>query len=272
MKIKTIVLSLILGVFISCQTDLDNPEIYEFVKPKIVNTQFDDSVKSTKFKAGFVSGVFPSFVGKYSFTNRIDINPQKRDTTIFEDFFREYSYIELEDSIDVNGFELIVDYEQSVMYDEYSYMYPDSDSFYEYYPVYFVNSTKTDKMFFGKDRYAFGIQEAFDNDSNWRPIEKRGFDFCGNGHWGLVVHPNEFVVVLMRKYEGVFKTGIRVRFVLGESVYVSKPFEGTINPNQFNVQDSLYLEKLRERIGNAATWLFYGYPLQKEKEWSVKAF
>jgi len=144
----------------------------------------------------------------------------------------------------------------------------------EYYPVFFVNSTPSDKLFLGKDRYVFGIQEAFDtcDFGSWLPIEGRGFDFCGNGYWKLVVHPEEFVIVLMRKYKGGFETGVRVRFQLGESLYVSKPYKGVINEKQFLVEDSSYFDdRLKETDGRAANWLFYG-AVPKEEEWVVKTF
>jgi len=143
-----------------------------------------------------------------------------------------------------------------------------------YYPVYFVNSNNSDKIFFIKDKYAFGIQEALEKKKfgNWLPIESRGFDFCGNGYSGLIVHPQEFVVILMKKYDGDLETAMRARFQVGENIIVSKPFKGRINKNQFKIKDSSYIQgRLQKTNGKAASWLFYN-AVPKEEEWVVKTF
>jgi hypothetical protein len=181
MQTKEIILTIVIGTLISCQSNSDKSELAEFEVPQIINTQFNDSTKSIPYQAEFITEVFPSFVGKFKFQKEIDINPENRDTTIYKDFIEEYSRKRLTDSIDINGLELIVDYDNSVKYNRY-YQY--DSSLHDHYPVYFVNSTKTDKVFYGKDSYVFGIQEAVDKGKygEWRPIEGRGFDFCGNGH------------------------------------------------------------------------------------------
>jgi hypothetical protein len=271
MRTKEIILTIVIGTFISCQSNSDKSELAEFKTPQITNTQFNDSTKSTPYQAEFVTEVFPSFVGKFKFQEEVDINPEKRDTTIYKDFIYDFSQIRLDDSLDIIGFELIVDYDNPVKYNRY-YQY--DSTLYDHYPVYFVNSTKNDKVFYGKDSYIFGIQEAVDKEKyrEWRPIEGRGFDFCGNGRWGLIVHPQEFILVLMRKYKGDYETEMRVRFEVGENIFVSRPFKGRINESQFSIQDSSYLKRrLQETDGKAASWLFYG-AIPKEEEWAVKTF
>jgi hypothetical protein len=271
MRTKILLLPLFIGTLISCQPTSEKSELTVFKSPQIVNSQLNDSIKSTLYQAEYVSEVFPTFVWKFKFQEEIDINPEKRDTTVYKDFIDKYSRRGLTDSLGINGLELIVDYDNSVKYNRY-YQY--DSSLYDHYPVYFVNSTQTDKVFYGKDSYVFGIQEAVDNIKygEWRPIEGRGFDFCGNGRWGLIVHPQEFILVLMRKYEGDYETKMRVRFEVGENIFVSRPFKGRINEHQFSIQDSSYLEKrLQETNGKAATWLFYG-AVPKEEEWAVKTF
>lgn len=271
MKTKIFILTIVIGTLLSCQTNSRKRELTEFEVPQVINTQFNDSIKSIPYQAKSVTAVFPFFVGKFKFQEKIDVNPEKRDTTINRDFIKEYSPRRLTDSLDINGLELIVDYNNTVKYNRY---YELDSILYDHYPVYFVNSTKTDKMFYGKDSYVYGIQEAVDNEKygKWRPIEGRGFDFCGNGKWGLIVHPQEFILVLMRKYEGDYKTDMRVRFEVGENIFVSRPFKGRLNERQFSIQDSSYLQqRLQETDGKAATWLFYG-AVQKEEEWTVKTF
>lgn len=264
--ISMMVLSMIL---VGCLAEKSSNTKDIFVVPTIINSQFGDSILTSKYRAAHISEVFPRFAGKYKFQENIDINPNKQDTTIYNDFIGGYSRINSNDSLDATGFELVVDYKTTVKYNRFS------DSLaYEHYPVYFVNSTNSDKIFLAKDSYVFGIQEALDQQkwARWRPIEGRGFDFCGNGKWGLIVHPNEFIVVLMRKYEGDLETEIKVRFALGDNIYVSKPFIGFINEKQFTIRDSSYLQRrLQETNGKAAVGLFYG-AVPREEEWAVKTF
>ncbi|CAL2095114.1 hypothetical protein [Tenacibaculum sp. 190524A02b] len=265
MKTKELII-LCIGILIGCQRKSDKIETFVFSPPQIINSQLKDTIKSIPFKASFVSEVFPRFVGKFKFQDRIDINPEKRDSLTNKDFINLDYKNSLSDSIDVNGLELIVDYKNTVRYNP---PYYERDSILlNYYPVYFVNSTNSDKLFYGKDNYVFGIQEAISKEKygSWLPIESRGFDFCGNGHWGLVVHPQEFILVLMRKYEGSFNTQMRVRFKVNENIFVSKSFKGSINESQFSIRDSSYLKsRLQKTNGKATSWLFYG-AVPKEKE------
>lgn len=87
----------------------------------------------------------------------------------------------------------------------------------------------------------FGVQEAINDTEkeDWKPIEVMGFDFCGNGRWGLVVHPKEFIVVLMRKYSGDYETEIRTKFKIGNTFFVSEPFQGEINESQFTMPNHM---------------------------------
>jgi hypothetical protein len=266
---KLFILFVLLGILTQgcVERPSESPRIFH--PPIVDNTAVSDTVSTVPYNAEYVSEVFPTFVGKYRFADSIDINPAKRDTTMYKDFLFRYSRVRYKDSLDVNGFEVIPDYNTTVKYNRYK-----ESPLYEHYPVYFVNSTNTDKVFLGKDSYAFGIQEArgYGEYAGWQPLEGRGFDFCGNGRWGLIVRPQEFVVVLMRKYQGDFNTQVRVRFRLGETTYVSAPFLGKVNSEQFRLRDSSYLQsRLQETDGKAAAWLFYG-AVPEEAEWAVKTF
>ncbi|HMR88979.1 MAG TPA: hypothetical protein PKD51_12535 [Saprospiraceae bacterium] len=230
-----------------------------------------DTINSKLYKEESISEVFPIFAGKFKFHDSIDVNPKTIQKVKQDDYLGGYSSIGLSDSFDVNGLEIYIDYDKSVQYTRF-FEYDSTN--YIYYPVYFVNSTNSKKVFFGKDRYVFGIQEARDKKEFgiWLPIESRGFDFCGNGHWGLIVHPKEYVVVLMKKYFGNYQTEMRVRFEVGENIFVSKPFTGRINEKQFSIKDSSFIQKeLLETNGIAASWLFYG-AVPKEEYWAGKSF
>lgn len=246
----------------------ESEDAKNFVRPTFINSQFSDSIARFSIKSDSLVATFPPFIGKYQFGDTVDLNVNLRDTTYRNDYLREYR-IGDDDSLDVHGLEFIVDYDQEVYY--HPYYDPEYDSgIWRHYPVYLVNSTTTDKVFIAKDRYVFGIQEALATErfKRWRPLESSGFDFCGNGGWGLVIHPGEFVVFLMLKYEGESQTKLRVRLELGSSILVSKPFNGLVNPKQFEITENSYAYGvIEERHGTAPSWLFYGALTELEENW-----
>ncbi len=241
--------------FFGCSKNETNNE---FQFPQIINSQLLENDTSILFEADSISGVYPAFIGKFKFDELIDINPSKSNSKLNGDFIFEKKFLDLTDSIDANGFELEVDYHKEIPYNRYFEIDP---VYYTHYPVYFINSTKSDKLFLGKDSWAYGIQEASTKKGGWRwqAIEHKGFDFCGNGKWGIVVHPNEFVLVLVKKYKGDFETSLRVRFQVGQNIYVSLPFEGKINKKQFDVPDSSYIGKIiNDNDPREISWFLMG--------------
>lgn len=212
---------------------------------KVDKDQDKDAPKAL-FKAKAISPVFPHVMGKYKFADTVSLYKDKVEKG------RRMS-IPPDSMPDFNGFELKVDYKNEVYLSRYN-----QDTLYAYYPVYFINSTQTNKVFFGKDSYTFGGQEVSQRYNQWQPIERKGFDFCGHGHWQMIVEPGEFVLVLMRKYQGSLTTHLRVKFRMGGSIYVSKGFKGKISPEQMNLNDNDVLENLVESGGRVERHLFYG--------------
>lgn len=204
-----------------------------------------DNFPKTLFTAKTITRVFPKVMGKFKFADTV---------SVYEDKVKKGWRMRIPpDSMpDFNGFEMKVDYKQDVYLPQYH-----RDTLYAYYPVYFINSTQTNKVFFGKDSYTFGIQEALQGYSDWLPIERRGYTFCGNGYWQMIVEPGEFVLVLMRKYKGSETTHLRVKFRMGASTYVSKGFEGQISPEQRYLNDGDALEHLIKSKGKSERYMFY---------------
>jgi hypothetical protein len=215
-------------------------------KMPILKVGKQDNFPKTFFTANNISRVFPRVMGKFKFADTV---------SVFEDKVEKGWRMSIpRDSMpDFNGFELKVDYAHEIYLPQYN-----QDTLYAYYPVYFINSTQTNKVFFGKDSYTFGIQEALQGYSDWLPIERKGFDFCGNGHWQMIVEPGEFILVLMRKYKGSETTYLRVKFRMGASTYVSEGFKGQISPEQKYLKDDYALESLMKSRGKAARYMFYG--------------
>ena len=136
-----------------------------------------------------------------------------------------------------------------------------------YFPVYVVNQSTKPQLFAAKDNHVFAIQEAMDKEGKWRPIEMRGFDFCGNGHWFTAMKPKEYMMFLVPKYSGNYKTQLRIRLRIGNEILFSEAFEGNIRESQFYLPEN----KKKEFESDPERWKyirgnFYGtLPLEFDK-------
>lgn len=108
------------------------------------------------------------------------------------------------------------------------------------YPVYIWNPTDKITSIPVQGAVTEAIQEAKDEQGNWRPIEFWVSGFCGNGYWDYILMPNYYVVIGILKYTGEFQTELRVKFRRGNQVFYSKPFKGSINKEQFNPEEHFH--------------------------------
>jgi hypothetical protein len=231
-----------------------------FSFPKFVNSTVSDSSILKEHLSQSINGVYPNYIGTYSFkTKSIDSNVDSVRAKKNLERYKEYSFDQFSDKVSTNGLDLFVDYQNTVFAQRYSH----NKELLPFYAVYLVNNSSLPKRFKGKDSWVFGLQEAVQNSSNyydnWRPIEMRGWDFCGMGNWSKILLPNEYAVILFPKYEGNLKTKVRVRIQNGESIYVSESFEGIVNESQFYFKDSASLDEItKDNHPMAGYYWFYG--------------
>jgi len=176
------------------------------------------------------------FAGKFKFSDSINLS-NSNDTSLQKDKIKNFIFLDkYKDSMASDGFQIFTDYTKTVR--DTSVPGPMERLFGNaYYPVFIVNETSSSKLLFAIESTVYVIQEAKDSNGVWRPIEySPGGYWCGNSYWGLKVHPKEFVTILVAKHDGPYKTQIRVRVVVGDCVYISAPFEGTINYNKFRMK------------------------------------
>lgn len=229
---------LLLPFFWSCTNNNSNAEINSAFKKPVIIYPFPLNKPKDFLQPEFIAPSDPFFAGKFKFNDTIKLDLKNRINFSGKDLLNEYSISQMPDSLDVNGLELIADYEKEIYFNE-SAIHPTwrYDKIFAYYPVYLVNSTNSNKLFFGKEHHGFGIQEAIDTNpqtQGWSPIEYKAIGLsCGNGDWAVIIRPGEFVLLLMKKYRGKIKTKVRARIANGPTIYVSKPFEASINQEQF---------------------------------------
>lgn len=200
-----------------------------FETPKVIqhptNTPLENLLMDTMSFANYW------IVEKYRFNDEIYYrkHPHTKYIKFKSDMVAESMLTQLLDTTNNHGFQIITDY-TTTLYDYYG----DDLTPYACFPVFIVNPTQSTKVFVAKDSYVFAIQEAMDpHNEQWYPIEFLPYDFCGNGYYGIKVHPKEFVMIVAPKFQGDTKGMLRIRLKIGEDIYVSQPYEGYFNSGQF---------------------------------------
>lgn len=259
MRTPTCLLSILALCCTTCKRS-DTPQsiiAQEFRLPIVLQENEFDTLKY--FEAGELSANTFRYYGKFKFTDSIQFSAFSRNTENYvDDYVKAYDVPKENDSLRSDGFQIIVDYKTTLFF--YSFNHGVG---YSYFPVYVINETSQSKRFIGKDRKAFGIQEAVDTtggySSAWYPIEIRPYDFCGNGFFGLIVHPNEFIMLLIPKYKGNTTGLMRLRLSIDDNVYVSAPYTGSFNDTQFIVKKNSWVDyTIQDLTESYIQTFFYG--------------
>ncbi len=238
---------------IPVQNELGEENLKIFQVPEV--SQTDTIRKLVPQKTRYLQSCYPYFIGKFAFGDTLFTDDRWIENTE-QDFL-----FEMRDSLDYfasDGFQLIPRPDIHLPDPE------NKDKIAAYFPVFLPNETQETKLLYGKDSHLYAIQEARDSSGDWRPIEHRGFDWCGVGSWELKVHPQEYAAMLMPLYRGNYATELRVIFKNGENKIISKPYPGTISYEQFYFEPDSPIKEWFEQNPLAITFgKFYGsFPLQ----------
>jgi hypothetical protein len=252
-------------LFAGCKNEKGRRET--FLRPTVLlyDSSFKDSV--SYFNADCIEDASTFFISKFKFSDSVRIDNEGEATQFMgNDMVNGDSAFlrNLRDSISSDGLQVIPDYSVSIPVNLTSIFRNGM-----YYPVYVVNETNSDKLFTVRDRYVAAIQEAKDSGTTWRPVESRKFDFLGGGkRWALVLHPNEFALFLTAKFEGTYKTTMRIRMKIGDVIYLSKAFEGSINEKQFHLTPGSYQynEYKRDKSGSITKRFLGSVPVDPDQK------
>lgn len=211
------------------------PENRTFKIPVLIQEPTEDSIEY--FDMNFLVESHYLFYGKHKFMDTLNLRYEEGKLVDYpNDYVWDRKTKKRTDSLNSDGFQLFADYNTTV----YRRSRFDNKCSY-YFPAYLVNETSQSKIYTGKSSMVYGIQEAIDTSQTalgeWRPIEARGIAFCGIGFFELTVHPGEFVLLFIQKYKGDQKQDMRLRLEVGNMIYISRPYEGTFNQNQFDLQE-----------------------------------
>jgi hypothetical protein len=128
--------------------------------------------------------------------------------------------------------EIFTDTAQTISGRFLDFDHPKSDNSMEAIPVYLFNpSDKTTSVSTGSG--FFMVQEAKNEQGEWKPIEYKVYPGCGLSYADFVLEPRYYLVTFAYKYYGDFETELRIVLKKNEKLYYSKPFKGSINRSQF---------------------------------------
>lgn len=116
------------------------------------------------------------------------------------------------------------------------------------YSIYVFNNTSNLLKISRQDGSLFLIQEAKDENNDWKPIEYWLYSWCGNSYLSKQLEPNGILKTESKVYKGSFETEIRFKLLNGDSVYYSNSLKGFINLSQFNIPDTINEYRVYNKI------------------------
>ena len=114
--------------------------------------------------------------------------------------------------------------------------YEPKHKYVEAYPVYIVNLSSETYWLASLGGSVLMIREAKTEEGRWKPIEYWEYPTCGVGQGYLAIEPNHFAFAKTLKYEGNFKTKMRLKLRNAWGVFYSNTFTGYIHQSQFKTK------------------------------------
>ena len=117
------------------------------------------------------------------------------------------------------------------------------------YPVFIRNISKDTIHIDNQDGAVFLIQEAKNKIGEWKPIEYWIYSTCGNSYAYTSLGPNDILILKKVSYQGSFETEMRLKLRTNNKLVYSKPFKGSINEEQFDLEnvDGFTKRRLKNR-------------------------
>ncbi|WP_282122679.1 hypothetical protein [Algibacter mikhailovii] len=153
-------------------------------------------------------------------------------------------FIEVNDSVNKKSeIEIIVDLNQELSIDFEKHSFPPAPPaseppiYVKAYPVFIRNITQDTVHIDNQDGELFLIQEAKNKFGEWKPIEYWIYASCGNSYSYTSLGPNDILILKKAKYQGTFETDMRLKLRTNDKIVYSKPFKGSLNIEQFDLDN-----------------------------------
>jgi hypothetical protein len=222
---------LVLIFFLICLTNCKNKnrvnDKIEYNEIELID-KFTNKLKLDYADKLTVAEISPLYIGKIS--EEIKISYQNYKTVEKNQTFKKYKFPKQ------NSLEIFIDTTRIIgipmgLY-EYSKTEKRNDKIAN--PI-FIKNISNDTLIIGYAEYLPIIIEAKNRNGEWRPIQERMRFMCGNGIVDFYCPPNNIVISAMQKYNGNFKTKLRLKYESfgSKSCVFSNEINGKINEKQF---------------------------------------
>ena len=102
------------------------------------------------------------------------------------------------------------------------------------YPLYILNNSDSTTALECHESRIVLVQEALDSNNSWKSIEYFHFSGCGSSFNKIPINGKSSIFTTIYKYEGNFKTKLRVKVLSNRKKYLSNEYESTINYSQLS--------------------------------------
>lgn len=116
------------------------------------------------------------------------------------------------------------------------------------YSIYVFNKTTDSLKISSQDWHLFLIQEAKNQNGEWKPIEYWKYSWCGNSYLSDKLEPNGILKTETQIYNGNFKTQIRFKLLNDDKIYYSNSMVGFVNLSQFDIPNDITEYRTYQRI------------------------
>jgi hypothetical protein len=116
------------------------------------------------------------------------------------------------------------------------------------YSIYVFNKTTDSLKISSQDWHLFLIQEAKNQNGEWKPIEYWKYSWCGNSYLSDKLEPNGILKTESKVYNGNFETQIRFKLLNDNKVYYSNSMVGFVNLSQFEIPNDITEYRTYKRI------------------------
>tara|TARA_R110002012_G_scaffold306153_1_gene510666 strand:- start:643 stop:1326 length:684 start_codon:yes stop_codon:yes gene_type:complete len=116
------------------------------------------------------------------------------------------------------------------------------------YSIYVFNKTTDSLKISSQDWHLFLIQEAKNQNGEWKPIEYWRYSWCGNSYLTDKLDPNGILKTESKVYKGSFETQIRFKLLNDNKIYYSNSIAGFVDLTQFQIPNDITEYQTYKRI------------------------
>jgi hypothetical protein len=116
------------------------------------------------------------------------------------------------------------------------------------YSIYIFNKSTDSLKISSQDWHLYLIQEAKNQNGEWKPIEYWQYSWCGNSYLSEQLEPNGILKTESKIYKGNFETQIRFKLLNDDKIYYSSPIVGFVNLSQFIIPNDITEYSTYKRI------------------------